>query len=419
MNDVVGKAEPRKNITTDRQVDAAKVEDKEYLRKVGDGLFLLVKPDGTKHWRFRFTFNGVRALLSYGKYPHVSLTDAKEKCAADNKLLAQGVDPRQKRDTDKREAVRNALTFKELATEWLKHRELEEKDTKEDIRRLVADAYPKIGHMSIVSLDTMQLEELVTNPLIARGVLPSAIRMRTCLRSIFAIARKRKIIKENPAIDITVPTPVKGNHAALTEPNDLIPMLRAMWAYCERGTPTVSNALIVSVSIFLRPSEVRKLKWENVNEAEDLIVIFPSKQKNKKNLRTLLIPMSKQVKAILNEQRRFSGDSPYIFPAQQHGTKEPYISSNTVRNAIINIGYGGLQTPHGFRATAATMLGERLEVEWVLIEKQLSHTSKDPNGDAYHRGKWLDDRRRMMQAWSDCLDSLRNGQNFAFAKATS
>jgi integrase len=328
-----------------------------------------------------------------------------------------GIDPRVQKQAAKQEAERNALTFEVLANEWLDNRELEAKDTKEDRRRLAADVIPKIGRMSVVSLDTIRLEELVINPMIKKGILPSATSVRRCLRGIFAIAKRRKIISENPAQDITVPTPVKGNHAAITEPKEVIPMLRAMWAYCERGTPTVSNALIMSASIFLRPAELRKLKWENIHDDENLIIIEPVKQKNKDNKRTLLIPISKQVGAILVDQRRFAGSSPYIFPAQQHGRKDPFISSGTVRNAIINIGYGGLQTPHGFRATAATILGERLNMDKNLIEMQLAHISKDSNGDAYHRGKWLDDRRDMMQAWSDCLDDMRNGKLLTFSSS--
>lgn len=406
----------KKPITHQKQVDAAKPQAKSFTLTIGEGLHLRVDPSGAKYFIYRYTFNNKRFAKSLGAYPALPLSEAKRICFEFNQQIALGIDPYEQKKNQEVEAKNNSAQVKKFANLWVDNREIEGKDTKEDHRHLKVNILPKIGDMTVVSMDTAILDDLVISPIIKRGAIESARRVRGMLCGIFEIPRRLKIIKENPANDLLVPTPQRGNHAALTEPATVAPMLKAMWSYCERGTRTVFNALILSIHIFIRPNELRKLKWDNVNFEDGYIEYVHSKQRNKKNLKTTIIPMSHQVKQILEYQRMVAGDSPYVFPAQHYGTKEPFISSGTIRNALINIGYEGLQTPHGFRATAATILHERLKQPMEYIEMQLAHKVKAPNGTAYHRGKWLEDRRDMMQKWSDCIDDLREKGEDALPK---
>jgi integrase len=211
--------------------------------------------------------------------------------------------------------------------------------------------------------------------------------------------------------------PYRGTHfAAITDPVQLGVLLRAIRAY--RGGPIVRAALQLAPMLFQRPGELRAAAWSEMDLEQGLWTIPPARMKREKDGKEHgdphLVPLPKQAVDILEDLYQLTGHGRLVFPGERdHGRP---ISENSVRTALISLGYTSeLQTWHGFTATARTLLAERLECDQLVIEAQLAHAVKVPNGRAYNRTKYLEQRRRMMQQCADYLDTLHDQRQFAQA----
>lgn len=379
----------------------------------GGGLFLIVQPNGSRWWRFRYSRPGTgsRNTLALGTFPDVSLKRAREKRDDARRLLADGIDPGAKR---KSESTANSDTFAALAREWMKQTEAKRAaSTNKTIReRVEADLIPWLGERSIASIKAPELLATLRR-VEARGSLIVAKRLRQVAGQIFRYAVATGRAERDPSSDLRGALKSPGaerHHSALTNPADVGDLLRAIDGYT--GSPITRAALVLSPLLFVRPGELRAAEWPefDLDAAEWRIPAHKMKMRN-----THIVPLSSQAVAILRDLQPLTGgiiagkpDAPrYVFPGARSRTRP--MSNNTVNASLRRIGYTGEQmTAHGFRATARTLLAE---LGWLpdAIERQLAHKASGPLGAAYDRAQFLAERRKMMQAWADYLDSLREG----------
>ncbi len=381
----------------------------------GGGLYLLTDESLTKFWRmdYRRPITQKPNTLAFGTYPTVSLDQARTKRDEAKKLLANGIDPAEERNNKKRQQIETLEnTFSKFATEWLEIRKHEGKVDSETVRKLDRDILPFIGKLPVTLLTTEQLERDVTNALVERGALESARRVKSIMNMVLKLPFKRRIITYNPAPDITLPQPIKGNHNAVTDENELSELLRKAWRLKKEFPRTqirTELALKLSAYIYQRPGEVRTLLWESV-DLENRCLYF----KAFKTKQDHTVPLSRQAFDIIKELEELRTTSIYVFPSTK--TNKECMSDGTLTEALKRLGFKGKHTAHGFRATARTLLDEEIEYRTDIVEHQLAHKVKDPNGTAYNRTKFFRRRRTLMQLWADYLDTLRQGGDVSVFK---
>jgi len=388
---------------TDRQIKAAKPEEKDYRLSDEKGLYLQVTKAGTKSFRLKFRISGKEKKLVIGQYPEVSLQVARQKRDEARKLLAEGIDPAVRKQATKAAnllAVDNS--FEAVALEWL---DVKMSDKTENYQRKVSssvrrDLLPALGGLPINEITAPMLLK-VLRKIESRGVLETAQRTKQTAGQIFryAVATGRADRDPTPDLKGALKTPDTKHFAAITDPKEVGRLLVAIENY--DGTPTVKAALQLSPLFFCRPGELRHMKWSEVNYEDRRIEIIAEKTHQQH-----IIPISNQALQILQDLEPITGRSEYVFPSARGRSR--CMSENAVRVALRSMGYeNGTMTSHGFRAMARTLLDEVLgfRVEW--IEQQLAHAVKDVHGRAYNRTKHLKQRAEMMQRWADYLDQLR------------
>jgi len=252
----------------------------------------------------------------------------------------------------------------------------------------------------------------VTDAIVKRGALESARRIKSIMGMVLKLPLKKRVITYNPAYDITLPQPIKTNHKAIVNEKELKELLVKIWRYCAenpRARKRTELAIKLSAYIYQRPNEVRHLLWESVDFDNQCLSFVASKTHQDH-----IVPLSRQVFDILKELEGLRTTSKYVFPSVK--TPLESMSEDTIRQALIRLGFQGRHTAHGFRATARTILGEEIEYRTDIVEHQLAHTVKDPNGTAYNRTKFLRRRKQLMQLWADYLDTLRQGGDVSVFK---
>ncbi len=389
----------------DLQVRKLKPKDTSFKKSVGKGLAIQVQPNGAKYWRFSYRFAKKQKTLALGVYPEISLKEAKEKTDEARKMIRDGIDPSVKRKIDKLTAtLNNENSFEAIAREW--HQKYSSTWSPNHCKKLLArlenDVFPWLGSRPIAEIEAPEL--LATLRRIEnRGALDSAHRtLQTCgqiFRYGVSIATNTRDISSD--LKGAMPPARKQHYQAIIDPEELAPLLRDMRNY--NGSLITQIALKILPYVFVRSGDLRNAEWSEIDFEKEVWLIPAHKMKMKIDH---IVPLSKQVVALLKELEPLTSNrSNYIF----HGgrsVKKP-MSENAVLAAIRNLGYTKEQvTPHGFRATARTLLDELLEFPPHLIEHQLAHAVKDANGRAYNRTKHLPQRADMMQKWADYLDEL-------------
>lgn len=385
-------------------VRSAACGQKPYKLFDGGGLFLLVEPAG-KYWRLAYSFSGKRKLLSVGVWPAVGLAAARQTRDEARRLLAQGVDPGAHRKAEKQARRQlQADSFEALAREWweqVHRRSVVASHADRNLRRFEKHLFPAIGHLPVAEV-TAPLLLVPLREVAATGRTETAHRLRALagqvLRYAVATARAERDVAADLR-DALPPAPDK-HHAAILDPETLGGLLRAVEGY--GGEPATRAALKLLPMLFVRPGELRTARWEDF----DLEVGAWDYRPSKGGL-PFISPLPRQAVAVLRELHALTGPEGYVFPANR-GKGRP-LSENTVNAALAYMGFKGAMTGHGFRATARTLLVERLgfNVEWV--EMQLGHAVKDATGRAYNRTTFLPQRREMLEAWTGYLDRLRLG----------
>ena len=396
---------------TDKLTDPAIRKAKPGLKPVkladGGGLYLLLRPDGARWWRFDYRYGGKRKTLSMGVYDDTGLAAARSKRNKARELLAAGVDPADARKAEKAAgAERAANSFEAVALEWLGKQTWVKGYRVKVAAWLDNDVFPYVGGRPVAELTAPEFLR-VARRIEERGAIESAHRiMQTCGQVMrYAIATGRA--ERNPVADLrgALSTAPERHHAAITDPGELGGLLRAIEGYS--GDPVTRAALKLSALLFVRPGELRHAEWAEINLDAAEWNIPAGKMKMRQ---AHLVPLSAQAVAILRDLQPLTGRGQYVFP----GARSPRrpMSNNAVNAALRRMGYGAdTMTAHGFRATARTILDEGLGYRVDFIEHQLAHAVKDPNGRAYNRTAHLPERRKMMQGWADYLDALRVGGN--------
>jgi integrase len=390
---------------TNTAVLNAKPESKQ--RKLADekGLFLLIHPNGSKYWRFKYRVGGREKLLALGVYPDVSLADARARRDEARKLLANGADPGEvKKATKAAGAEKAANSFEVVAREWYAKNKAAWNSGHGDriIRRLERDIFPWIGSKPVADLTAPDLLSTVRR-IESRGALETAHRaLQNCGQVLrYAVATGRALRDVSVDLRGAMPSPRETHLAAVTEPDKVAPMLRAFDGYS--GSFVTKCALRLAPLVFVRPGELRKAEWADIDleAAEWRYTVTKTDTPH-------LVPLSRQAVDILKELQPLTGQGKYVFPSAR--TSERPMSDNAVLSAMrrMNIGKDEM-TGHGFRAMARTILDEVLGVRPDFIEHQLAHAVRDPNGRAYNRTAHLGERRKMMQLWADYLDKLKAG----------
>lgn len=407
----------------DKTVQAAQPKAKQYGLSDGDGLALIVRPSGAKLWWLRYRFGGKAKTLSIGSYPLVTLREARDKAFEARKSISNNVDPSAIKQAERAAIVeqkeiqaRNvASEFENVAREWFeKHRQSlgwEESHSSKILGRLENDIFPYLGKRSIEEISAQELLSVIRK-VEARGALETAHRALAECSRIFRYAVASGLAKRDPAADLrgALPPYRKDNHfAAVTDPKRIGDLLRDLEQY--QGTPVVRAALDLSPRLFLRPGELRKLKWDWIDLDSAIVTIPPSAHKTGKRTQAPhIVPLSKQALVILREIKMRTGEREYVFPSERD--KNRPMSDNAVRSAIRRLGWTGEEmTPHGFRAMASTTL-DNLGYKQEWIERQLAHDEPNKVKAAYKRDvhlMYMPERRKMMQEWSDYLDQLRQG----------
>ncbi len=369
------------------------------------GLYLEISPAGGKWWRLKYRFSGKEKRLSLGVYPDVPLADARDRCDDARKLLKSGVDPSQNRKTEKLAAAdKTANSFEAVAREWLAKRSpgWVVGHSERVLSLFERDIFTWIGDRPVSEINAPELLTVMRR-IEARGALDTAHRALSTCGQVFRYGIATARCERDPSRDLrgALP-PLKGGHfAAATEPEQLAKILRALDVYS--GTLPVRCALRLAPLVFVRPGELRKAEWPHIDldKAEWRYTTSKTHQEH-------IVPLSRQAVAVLRELHPLTGHGRYAFPSAR-SSKRP-MSDNAILVAMRSMEIGREEmTGHGFRASARTILDEVLHVRVDLIEHQLAHAVKDPNGRAYNRTAFLPERKRMMQQWADYLDKLKTG----------
>jgi len=390
---------------TATEVKQAKPQAQPYKLTDGGGMYLLIKPNGGKYWRFKYRIAGKEKVLAVGVYPDVSLAEARNRRTAAREQLAKSIDPGQAKRIERiTRHLASADSFEAVATEWYESRLQEKSDSyRHRTRQLLKnDLNPSLGSRPISQITSAELL-MVLRKVEARGAVNMAHRAKQTAGQVFRYAVATGRAERDPSGDLrgALKTKAKKHYAAITDPVQVGKLLLAIDAF--QGTPTVKTALQMSALLFQRPGEIRAMEWAEINWDEERWEIPADKMKMGQ---PHIVPLCSQALEHLKALHRITGRGRYVYPSARGGSRS--LSENAVRVALRTMGYDNdAMTPHGFRAMARTIMDEVLNypVEW--IEHQLAHAVKDANGRAYNRTAHLPQRKAMMQGWADYLDNLR------------
>lgn len=374
------------------------------------GLNLYIRDNKTTTFRHRYTspVTGKRKNFTLGAYPILTLEQARDMYRDNLVLISQHIDPIL-HHKDMQNKRRTMPTFAEMAAEWLDSQrasgQFEDKTIREKLRHIdFANAH--IGRMPIDSINTPDVLRAIRD--IERKAIPTAKRVRGVCQQVFAQAIGQGYIINNPAIavvDLMLPTPKTVHHAAIIEPTDFGQLLRDI----DNVTDFYGHGksiLRLQAMLFQRNQDMCSMRWEDIDLDAKMWAFSPVKTGNRRDMvASIIVPLPTQAIEILKTLHEQTGHTDYVFYNRRR--KDKFEHRQQLNKLLDKLGYKDVHTPHGFRASARTLLSEQLDIDDHLIEHQLGHSVRDPNGRAYNRTKFIDKRRDMMQKWADYLDDLK------------
>ncbi|MDO8811905.1 MAG: tyrosine-type recombinase/integrase [Gallionella sp.] len=392
------------------EVSKSKAAEKPQRLADGGNMYLLIQPNGAKYWRMDYRLAGKRKTLAIGVYPDIGLADARERREQARKLIANGVDPVEVKHAQAASIVANTEnSFEVIAREWfVRHApNWKENHSSKIIARLEKDVFPWIGNQPIADISAPALLAAIRK-IEARGALETAHRALACCGQVFRYAVATGRAERDPTGDLrgALPPVKKEKHfAAITDPKKVGELLRDIEGY--QGSYIVKGAFKLSPLLFVRPGELRKMEWAELDLDKAEWIIPADKMKMGV---THIVPLAKQAVAVLREMLPITGRSKYVFHGERDHDRP--MSDNAIRSALRRMGWANDEmTPHGFRAMASTILDNMgYKQEW--LERQLAHEEPNKIKAAYKREAWrmyLPERTAMMQAWADYLDKLKAG----------
>lgn len=390
---------------TDIKIRTAKPSAKP--RKLGDdgGLFLLIQPSGGKLWRLKYRVDGKEKKLSLGRYPDITLVEARRRRDEARTSIALGNDPaEEKRRAQLESATRRSNTFDAVAEEYLQKAALEGREavTIKKSRWLLSLLSPRIGSQPVADITSADLLAAIKG-VHDKGNYETARRMRSFAGRVFRFAIATSLADNDPSSSLrgALIAPKVTHHAALLDEKSVGGLMRAIDAFS--GQPLTCYALQLTPHVFVRPGELRRAEWNEFDLAKARWTISAEKMKMR---RPHIVPLSKQALAILEKAQALSAGQKYVFSSLYPGTRP--MSENTINAALRRMGYSGKEmTAHGFRALASTLLNESGLWSADSIERALAHDTSSSVRGNYHRGEHWDERVRMAQWWSDNLTKLK------------
>ncbi|MCG3842405.1 integrase arm-type DNA-binding domain-containing protein [Psychrobacter sp. Ps1] len=420
----------RKAISSDRSISSHKPEDKKYFVPVKNHpkLFLMVRPTETKSWMYRYypPSDLKQSIISIGIYPSTSYARACEVWREYEDLLSKGIDPKNHREELKKSIIsKTKNSFNHFAWEYFEGLEHTQKGNtliRKKGRLELICSY--IGNEPISEIDSPRMLEVLldiqANSLNKAGKpTDKAERCAGIVSDVFVYAGARGFCTSDPAalIKSQLAKSSYGHRPAVTKPQDLAKLLRDIETI--EGDPNTINSLRLLALLFVRNGDLRRMRWADLDLEAGRWRLKPLKGQGKVNMvKDMVVPLPRQAVAILHEQKKINGHTEYVFFSQT-AKKHQIISDATANKRLKDLGYKDIHCAHGFRATAKTILQEHLKYPLVLVEMALGHTTKDPNGTAYGRFEYIDDRSDMMQKWADYLDALREGRDTAEFKVNT
>ncbi|EKZ6361129.1 TPA: integrase arm-type DNA-binding domain-containing protein [Klebsiella aerogenes] len=411
---------------TDIKVRTAKPTDKQYKLTDGNGMHLLVHPNGSKYWRLQYRFGGKQKMLALGVYPDVSLADARARRDEARKLLANGIDPGDKKKNDKVEQE-EARTFEQLAIEWhATNKKWSEEHSRRVLKSLEDNLFPAIGKRNIADLKTRDLLAPIKAVELS-GRLEVASRLQQRTTAIMRYAVQSGLLDYNPAQEMAGAVASSNRqHRPALELRRTPELLQRIDSYT--GRPLTRLAVELTLLVFIRSSELRFARWSEIDFETSMWTIpaereaiegIKHSQRGSKMRTPHLVPLSRQALAILKQVHKLSGDRDFVFIGD-HDHRKP-MSENTVNKALRVMGYDTKVEVcgHGFRTMACSSLIESGLWSRDAVERQMSHMERNSVRAAYiHKAEHLDERRLMLQWWADFLDANREKavSPFDFAK---
>lgn len=401
---------------TDRQIKSASFDKYGKRTKLSDGagMYLDIQPSG-KYWRMKYRFGGKEKTLALGVYPDVSLKLARQRRSEARALIADDVDPNEVKKQQKATEQEKSDTFKLVAEEWLKLKkgELSEGTLRVARRRLETWAFPKLGHLPIADIKPAKVMETLRE-IENQGKHETAHRIRQRIGEIYryAVAEGRAETDPTSALQGLLKTVPTKNRAAITTQTELGSLLKAIEAY--GGHASTRAALKLAPMLFLRPGELRNAEWTEI-DLKSATWVIPGKRmkgtlkaKRAGQVPDHIVPLPRKAVSVLKELHTITGGKDLVFESIRAGRP---LSENTINVALRSMGFDGkTMVGHGFRATASTLLHEH-GWDHQVIELQLAHKQRDQVAAAYNRSARLKERTRMMQAWADYLETLRQSSD--------
>lgn len=396
---------PLKNVPPDMalthiQCKQAPPKEKTYKLAAGGGLYLLVNPNGSKYWRYKYRIGGKEKAMALGVYPETTLAKATAAHQAAREQLSIGTDPMEAR---KAEIRGDALTFRSVSEKWREHWKVgkTEKHNTEVWHRLELDIFPAIGKQPVADLTATMVRKAV-KAIEARGAVDMAKRQLQKCNQIMRFAVAHDLAERNPVADIRpgdILQPRKKRNYSRIAAKDLPQLLRDINGYV--GGEHTRLAMQLMAITFVRTSELIEATWDEF-DLEGRRWNIPSERMKMDTPR--IVPLSNQAVKVLEQLKAISFGADYVFPGDVY--KKRHMSNNTILYALYRMGYRGRMTGHGFRGVASTILHEQ---GWPHehIELQLAHQERDETSAAYNHALYLPQRAKMMQAWSDHLDAIQ------------
>jgi integrase len=400
------------NQLTELSIKQAKPKEKQYKLTDGEGMYLRVYPNGSKYWQLQYWFDGKQKILSFGVWPNISLKEARDERFAAKKLIKEGIEPNDKkkerlvvesfeRDMEK---IRKISTFQIVTHEWFSRQSTQwtERHSKGVLSSLEMHVFPDLGEIPIADISNQNVIATLRK-LESEGKYETCYRIRQKLEAIFSFAEIEGLCIGNPARGLqkilTKPQPKTQNSLPISELPEFLKKIETD----KLAAPSTVLAMKFMILTFVRTSELRFADWRefDIDCTEPLWVIPAERMKMRK---THHVPLSRQAVSILEEMQQYSGTEGYVFP-QVYNQKKA-MSENTLLYFSNRLGYAGRNTIHGFRSVASTVLNESSKWSPDVIELQLAHQESNKVRKAYNRAEHLDERRKMMEWWSDYIESL-------------
>jgi integrase len=369
-------------------------------------MYLLVSPAGGRLWRLKYRFHGKEKAMALGKYPEITLADARIRRDAARRALANRIDPMAERMAIKTAAkATNEHTFEKIADLWLElwHGNKSARHAATTENRLKANVYPILGERTIADIKPMELVQLAKG-IEARGASDMAKRILQIVGMVFRYAVAHGYSERNPAAEIRpadILKPTCKTNMARIDAKELPALLRAIEVY--EGRQLTRLAIKLMALTFVRTSELIEARWDEFDFDSKRWSIPPARMKMKT---PHIVPLSLHAIDVLTLLQTISGQYQLVFPGEQD-PKKP-MSNMTILKALERMGYKGRMTGHGFRGLASTILHEQ-GYSHDHIELQLAHVPRNAVSAAYNHALYLGPRAKMMQDWADFLERTRRG----------